>query len=265
MITTPLFSFIIVNFKSAHLISLWLKAFSRVKLSPNEYEVIIVNNDHSETLALETLAQGFHFKLIHAPDNRGFGTGCNLGGSNASGAILLFVNPDTQFLSGDFYHLARLFENDPSLGIVGLKLLSSPTNPQAWSVGSEVTLTDTLRNHLVQPKSKALWESTTPVTVAWVSGASICIPAQLFADIKGFDEEFFMYFEDTDLCKRVSLQGKTILSYPHIQWLHTGGQSALSHRIKKQSYYASQKKFFSKHRPKWEQYCLAVLHTFFIH
>lgn len=252
----PTFSFIIVNFKSAELLPDWFASLSNTQLSPNEYEVIIVNNDASENEKLDTFQKQHDFKLIHAESNLGFGRACNRGAREASGEILGFINPDAQFISGNLHTISERFQNDPSLGIIGLKLLTQDGTIQEWSTGTEVTLWDILRNNLGVPKSRALWESTEPIKVDWVSGASLFIPKNLFQEIQGFDEDFFLYFEDTDLCKRAKAQGKSILYFPNISVKHLSGQSATSKKQQKQDYYASQDLYFSKHRPKWESLCI---------
>jgi hypothetical protein len=256
---TPVFSFIIVNFKSADLLPLWFASLSKTSLLSNEYEIIIVNNDISETEKLDTLNQQHNFKLIHTQSNLGFGTACNLGIQHASGKILGFINPDTQFLSGDLHDVYGQFKNNPSLGIIGLKLITEQGLTQEWSAGTQVTLWDIIRNNLDFPKSKAFWESQKPIGVDWVSGASLFIPQSLFHKIKGFDEDFFLYFEDIDLCERVQAKGKSILYFPNISLSHLSGQSSVSHKQQKQDYYTSQDLYFAKHRPHWEGFCVKLL------
>lgn len=257
-----LFSFIIVNFQSAHLLPDWFVSLSKTLLSPHEYEVIIVNNDASEKKFLDTLATQYNFTLIHAKSNLGFGGACNLAATSAQGEIIGFINPDTQFLSGDFHVITKQFASNPSLGILGLKLLTADGIIQPWSTGTTVTLWDIIRNNLHLPKSKALWNASVPTTVDWVSGAALFMPKQLFVEVAGFDEHFFLYFEDTDLCMRVNTLHKSILYFPTLSIQHLGGQSASSHTQQKQHYYASQDIFFAKHRPRIEGILLKILRSF---
>ncbi|MDD5083860.1 MAG: glycosyltransferase family 2 protein [Candidatus Moranbacteria bacterium] len=258
-----LFSFIVINFKSAHLLSDWFASLSKTGLSSNEYEIIIVNNDLSEAEKLDTLNQQHQFKLIHAKSNIGFGAACNLGATVATGEILGFINPDTEFLSGDLHLLYDRFLNNSSLGIIGLKLLTQQGLVQEWSVGTRITLWDIINNNLGFPKSKLLWESQKPIGVDWVSGASLFIPKTLFQEVNGFDEDFFLYFEDTDLCERVRLEGKSILYFPPISLQHLCGHSAPSHKQQKEYFYTSQDIYFAKHRPKWEGWCVKILRRIF--
>lgn len=256
------FSFIVVNFRSAHLLPDWFASLSNTLLSPDEYEIIIVNNDASEKELLDTLATQYTFTLIHAKSNLGFGGACNLAAASAQGEIIGFINPDTRFLPGDFHLITKQFTNNPFLGILGLKLLTADGSTQPWSTGVTVTLWDIIRNNLRLPKSKVLWNATAPTSVAWVSGAALFIPRQLFIEVAGFDEHFFLYFEDTDLCMRVNALHKSILYFPSLAIQHLGGQSASSHTQQKKHYYTSQDIFFAKHRPRIEGIFLKILRSF---
>lgn len=246
------------------MLPLWFASLSNTQLLSNEYEVIIVNNDTAEKNTLDTLKQQYNFKLIHTESNIGFGSACNLGTKHALGEILGFINPDTQFLDGDLHTLQDQFHSDASIGVIGLKLLTKQGLVQEWSAGARVTLWDIIRNNLGFPKSKVLWGSQLPINVDWVSGASLFISQDLFRSINGFNEDFFLYFEDTDLCERVRLQGKSILYFPDISLMHISGASSSSSRKQKKHYYASQDLYFTKHSPKWEGWCIKTLRKLFL-
>lgn len=261
---TPLFSFILVNYKSADLLSLWFASLTHTQLSPDQYEVIVVNNDADEKKSLERLAQQYTFKLIHTPSNLGFGAACNLGANQATGKILSFLNPDTQFFSGDLHTVSKQFLNDASIGIIGTKLLAHTDKVQEWSAGTKVTLWDIMRNNFGFPASKKYWESDQRVAVDWVSGASLFIPRNFFQKIHGFDESFFLYFEDIDLCMRTQQDKKKVLYFPDITIKHLSGHSMPSTIQQKRYYYASQDFYFAKHRPKWEGWCIKFLRWIFL-
>ncbi len=259
-----IFSFIIVNYRSADLLSDWFTSLPNTGLLPDEYEVIIVNNDTNEKEKLDTLQAQYGFKLIHAESNLGFGSACNRGAKESSGEIIGFINPDTRFVSGDLHRVSNRFRNDSTLGIIGLRLTTRDGATQAWSAGIETSLWDILRNNLGFPKSRSLWESTEPIEVDWVSGASLFIPKNLFQEIQGFDEDFFLYFEDADLCKRLRQAEKKVLYFPGISLIHISGGSSSSNRSQKKHYYASQDLYFSKHRPKWEGLGVKTLRNVFV-
>ena len=146
---------------------------------------------------------------------------------------------------------------------IGARLVSKNGITQEWSAGVEITLWDIIRNNLGFPASKHYWESKHVISVDWVSGAALFLLRKTFTQIKGFDENFFLYFEDIDLCQRIHTQfpQKNILYYPHITVKHLSGQSSASQKQQKKYYYQSQDRYFAKHRPKWEGFCLKILRS----
>jgi GT2 family glycosyltransferase len=261
---SPTFSFIIVNYRSAANLLDWFASLYRITLLPSEYEVIIVNNDLRERAALDALVSHHHFTLIHAENNLGFGRACNMAAQNASGDVLGFLNPDTRFTDGNIRLVRNCFREDPSLGALGLRLIDDRFRQQAWSAGCDRDFLDTMRNHLGTPRSQALWKSREPIHVDWVSGAALFVPAATFREARGFDEDFFLYFEDIDFCHRLRANGKKILYFPALSVKHLGGRSASSKASRKEHYYRSQDLFFAKHRPKWEGFAIKLLRSLFV-
>ena len=256
---TPTFSFIIVNYRSAVYLPACFSSFQNSTL-PEEYECIVVNNDSSENGALRILQKKFDFTLLSLSSNCGFGAAVNRGAERARGDILVCLNPDARFLSGTLRDIARLFDQYPSLGIVGMKLLVEPETPQCWSAGVPMTFIEIVRNHLGVPKSKKLWQTRSMKSVAWVSGAAFAIPRTLFFRLHGFDERFFLYYEDVDLCLRVRKFHKKVVLAPSLRVLHRGsGSMDHAKRQQKNDYYTSQDQYFALHRPWYESILLKLL------
>ena len=261
----PTFSFIIVNYRSVDCLASWFESLIHTGLRPEKYEVIIANNDPDERSALMTLKQEYSFRLIDTGQNPGFGASINQVVPLVFGHYLVFCNPDTRFINGDMNALPQLFEEDPLLGAIGLQLVTAWGRPERWSVGESITLWQIIKNNLSYFSiRKPLWEHTEPTIVDWVSGAAFIIPKEIFQKLGGFDEQFFLYFEDADLCERVRQPGLHILYYPLIRLRHTGGQSMPSLREQKCSYFKSQLYYFRKHRPWWEATLLSFLRRFLL-
>ncbi len=255
----PRFSFIIVNYRSAIHLPACFSSFQNITF-PAPYECLVVNNDPEETVTLRTLQERFPFTLITLTENRGFGYAVNRAAERAQGTILILLNPDARFLSGDMSAVLKKFERDSTLGIAGFKLFIEPEMPQPWGVGTDITLLDLIRNHSGFPRSATLWKSEAPRRVAWVSGAALAIPRALFFRVHGFDERFFLYYEDADLCARVKKFRKKILLLPDICVLHMGGGSTdASRKEQKNAYRTSQDSYFSLHRPWYEGKLLKFL------
>ncbi|NTW26709.1 MAG: glycosyltransferase family 2 protein [Candidatus Moranbacteria bacterium] len=249
-------SIIILNYKSEHYLVRCLDSL-RKHLTGLAYEIIVINNDESDLLSL-CPANDLH--IIHNQQNEGFAKACNKAANLAKGEILFFLNPDTEILLGNLVDLKNAF-NDSSVGIVAPQLLISPTKIQPWNAGFKISLWEILANNLGYIHSKIFWSKGSDLTPDWVSGAALTIKKSLFENIQGFDENFFMYFEDVDLCKRVKEKSLTMVILPTVQVLHIGGQSASTTAEQKKQYYASQDYYFKKHFGQFQLFCLKLLRS----
>ena len=259
----PKFSFIIVNYRSATLLPACFSSLQNITI-PGKHECIVVNNDPREQSALVELQKKFNFTLLSLDRNRGFGFATNRGAERARGNILVFLNPDARFLSGNLSDIDNAFKRHASLGIIGMKLFIEPEKPQPWSAGKPVTLLNIIRNHFGLSASAALWNTLKPRKVSWVSGAALAIPRTLFFRIHGFDERFFLYYEDVDLCARIRRMNKSVLFIPNIRVLHRGsGSMEGAETPQKQAYFISQDRYFSLHRPRCERLLLKCLRKLF--
>jgi hypothetical protein len=241
-------SIIIVNYRSSRCLKKNLASIQdKIKIEP---EIIVVNNDEAEDL---TELQNIYprLKIIEHKKNIGLGAGANLGFKHCSGDILLFLNPDTEILSDGIEAVLAEFSQDSKLGILGSGLVMSDGKRQSWSAGYETGLIDILRNNLKIPKSKKIWKSKEKRYVDWVSGTALFMRKTTYQKLNGFDERFFMYFEDMDLCKRTSLVGERVLYFPEFEVRHTGGESYAGLNSQKKDYFESLAFYFKKHYSSW--------------
>jgi GT2 family glycosyltransferase len=240
-------SIIIVNYKSEPFLKKCIASiYGNITLGERS-EIIVVNNDSQEKLESTSLLYP-GVKIINTQSNRGFGSGGNLGAKNSSGETLLFLNPDAEIISKNTEDVLALFSKDPVLGILGSRLVAENEKVQKWSAGSEVNLWNLIKNNLNLLDAKKVWMSNVPLLVNWVSGTAFFIKRELFEEVEGFDENFFMYFEDVDLCKKVRKKGKKVLYYPDFSVKHMGGKCYLEKDRQKKDYYRSQEYYFKKHR-----------------
>lgn len=227
-------SFIIVNYGSAKFLKPCLTSLT--KNAPSApWEAIIVNNDSEP---LEDFFYLGNIRVIENGNNDGFAKACNLGSNIAKGRILFFLNPDTEVRTSNIDLLVEKL-NDPSVGIAAPKLLLPSGDIQPWSNGKRITPFSIILGNLF--KIDDLHE------IDWASGAALAITKDLFMKIGGFDEVFFMYFEDVDLCKRVSRSGKRIVLVPEVEVVHIGGQSSNDQKKQKDIYYKSQDYYLKKY------------------
>lgn len=244
-------SIIIVNYKSDIYLEKCLLSLLSEKLPKVNFEIIIVNNDRKSDLnwILKKFPQAL---ILNSPQNNGFGSGNNLGAKKACGEFLFFLNPDTELWKADFEKIFSLFQEDCSLGIVGVGVVSFSEKFQRWIFGKEMGLRDLIKKNLkISSSKKNQKDNNNKIQETdWVSGVAFFVRKKLFFEVGGFDENFFMYFEDMDLCRRIRFSGKKVLYYPKFLIKHKGGKSYVCKNDQKRDYYKSQEYYFSKHKGK---------------
>lgn len=238
-------SFVIVNYRSQTYLAHCIDSISRNKFDFT-YEIIVVNNDRNPLRLSFTMN---HLSVIEQHQNTGFASSCNTGAKQAKGEIIWFLNPDTEILPHQDIHplLALLIQK--RFSIIGPKLIEKQGSsvPQEWSAGIKTGLWDIVKNNLGIVASRKYWESSKLIGTDWVSGASLFARKDDFFKIGGFDESFFLYFEDIDLCVRMKQQRKQVGYFPDYSVVHFSGKSSSSHSLQKKEYFRSQSYYLKKH------------------
>lgn len=238
-------SVIIVNYRSESYLERCIASIYN-QLGQAEVEIIIVNNDDKEELR-DVAGKFPEVNIVNLRNNPGFGAANNIGVKKAQGKHILFLNPDTEIIEADIAEILSKMNSDSSIGIVGAKIVDAQNNLQAWAIGfSEVNLLDLVKNNLRLAK-KRLADEDGQNKIFWVSGAAFLIAKELFWEVGGFDEGYFLYFEDVDLCKAIRKSGKKIKYMSDIVVRHTGGGSHSDKIKQKVDFYRSQDYYFRKH------------------
>jgi GT2 family glycosyltransferase len=192
-------------------------------------EVIVVDNaseDDSREMVREKFPQ---VKLICNPKNVGFGAGNNVAIPEATGRYVMFLNSDTVVMAGALALMVGYADANPDIGVLGPKLLNGDGSLQ-YSCRSYPNLsTGLFRNTPLGklfPKNRyntdyllTDYDHLTPRDVDWVSGAALMIRKAVLDRIGGFDENFYMYCEDVDLCWRCNhapLEERSLVPRPPI-------------------------------------------------
>lgn len=193
-------------------------------------QVIVVDN--SGTLAESTLR---HVTVVRPARNVGFGAGLNMGVRHADGHLILALNPDARIGERDLELLVSSLLEDARLAAVGPRLLNPDGTPQvnggSWS-GWARELSRSLgagpairrvraalrREVRAQPDAGVLLRD-------WLSGTVLLIRRSSFEAIGGFDEKFFLYYEDEDLCRRLRRGGWRVGVCPQASAVHAVGGS----------------------------------------
>jgi len=220
------------------------------------HEVLVVDNASTDGSAELVARTHPNVALIRNAANFGFGRACNQGAAASAGRHLLFLNPDARLTSGALDALSRILDDDPAVGIVGPRTLNEDGTQQV-SFGPALGLAAEWRQRrLVRGvrrrdpaalrRAEAL--SAAPSEPDWVSGACLLIRRAAFEQVGGFDEAFFLYEEDVDLCVRAGAAGWRVRYEPRAAVIHRLGSSMarLAPRARLE-YHRSHLRYYRKH------------------
>jgi GT2 family glycosyltransferase len=232
-----------------------------------ELEITVVDNDDQPVPNLPS-----DVKLIRTGENVGFARAHNRGVRSSDGDYVMFTNPDTLVERDFFENLADFFGEHPDAGIVGPRILDDSGAVQL-SARKEIGFISSLmgRTSLLTrlfPDSamvRRLFPASElhdgPALVDWVSGACMAARRDLLDEIGGFDERFFMYFEDADLCRSTREAGRLVYYLPGVEVVHHTGKSTRSKPLATWRLHKSAFLYHRKHGPHgpFGVYSIAVL------
>lgn len=227
---TPAIDVVVVSYNSRDTLRACVEPLARL----DDLSVIVVDNasaDHS----LETIAD-LPIRTVASEHNRGFGAGCNLGLAAGSAPFVLFLNPDAYISEDALRRLADVLVSEPEVGIVGPRTIAADGalvrsmrryqrvgsvwatalfvhrvfKRAAWA--NEIVTSDDVYEHAAYPE--------------WLSGGCLLAQRSVLESVRGFDEGFFLYNEDMDLCARVRAAGYKVRYEPTALARHEGGRSA---------------------------------------
>ena len=231
----PILSVIVVAYKSSLEIGSCLGSLPRL-LNQREVEVLVVDNSPGDgTDAI--VAERFPGVYYHpSSENLGFGRANNRGLSVARGDYILFLNPDTVCNEHALSHCLERLVKDPSIGLISPKLVVADGAMDLACRRSIPTLWDGFCRAagLAAAFPRSAWACGYNLThlpadgtydVGAVNGAFMMGPASLLRQLGGFDEDFFMYGDDLDLCIRVVKAGRRIVYDGSVSIVHLKGMS----------------------------------------
>ena len=231
-------------------------------------ETIVVDNgstDGSQAMVADKFPR---VRLIQSLDNVGFGRASNVGAAAGSGRAILLLNSDCELSTGALAVLRDALDADPALGAVFARLTNADGTlqpsvhdalPTPWSHAGDVVFAGSIRHALYRAPAlktillrRTLRRHATAHDVAWGGAACVLLCRKAFEAVEGFDERFFMYMEDVDLCARLTAAGFGLRYVPEAVAVHHWGVSTakcpapmLRHA------YLSRIAYFDKHFPGW--------------
>lgn len=238
-------SIIILSYNTEELLKRCLRSiFRHIK---EGVEVIIVDNASSDG-SIDMVKTDFpQVRLIENKKNAGFAAGCNIGAKQAKGEFLFFLNSDTEFIENTPQRLLRVFERHTDAAIVG-GMMENLDGTLQRSYGAFYSLPNVFimlfggdAAELKRFKNNAIHK------VDWVNGGCMLIKRDVFEKLDGFDEHFFMYVEDMELCYRAHLKGMNSYVDPSSIIKHVG-QGSSNKTFAIVSIYKGLLYFYKKHK-----------------
>ncbi|MBX3709332.1 MAG: glycosyltransferase family 2 protein [Gammaproteobacteria bacterium] len=206
-------SVLIVNYNTAELVKKCVESVSKQR--DVNFEVIVIDNNSCDDSI--PILQKFtpHITLILNHDNQGFGRANNQAFKLCQGRYIFMLNPDAVCLTDyDLYHVVKFMDEHLQYGLVGTRIVNGDHHVE-----------QTTFLHYPRQKQVSIDFSTLPGELATVLGASMVVRREVFEETSGFDEEFFLYGEETDLCLRIRKAGYMIGYCQTVTVQHVGSAS----------------------------------------
>lgn len=222
---TARLSIIILSYNTAELVIQCLSSLSALfkeQLATGEFEIIVVDNNSLDNTVEKLKQKKFPFKtftVIVNKENLGFAKGNNKGVKKAQAPYILFLNSDTKMLTDGLEAALDFLKKEKTVAVVLGKLVDVQGNVSEGSVGrfySPISVFFSLFLGVLDTH----YTPSTARLVDWGPGAAMLVKKDIFENIGGFDEHFFMYIEDMDLCLRMKKNGYSAYFFPDLLVQH---------------------------------------------
>jgi N-acetylglucosaminyl-diphospho-decaprenol L-rhamnosyltransferase len=224
-------------------------------------DTIVVDNASADGSAARLRADPA-IQLIANETNRGFGAAINQAAKATPAPLLWILNPDCRVLPGAFRALSGVLERHPECAVAAPQLLNADGSVQASARGEPGAWTGLFGRHGLLtkffpraaaarknlPAADLVASGVESAAVDWVMGAAMLVRREPFDRIGGFDERYFLYWEDADLCRRLRDAGFTTRYVPAARVRHPGGASAKTvSRLAIRAFHDSAYRYYATH------------------
>jgi N-acetylglucosaminyl-diphospho-decaprenol L-rhamnosyltransferase len=228
----PMVSAVMLNYNSKYFPKMCVEAFYRGRMD-FPFEFIAVDNASTEHVSLgylEKTADAGKIKLVRAKKNLGFGGGNNLGAREARGKYILILNPDIFVGEDSVQKMVSYMEAHPDVGVLGPQLVY-PDDKIQDSCRRHMKFRDLvvkrtflrrlpLLRRRVDRYTMEDFDHSVTQEVDLLVGACLMIPRKVYEEIGGFDERYFLFMEDFDLCREVAKAGHKVVYHPEVAVTH---------------------------------------------
>lgn len=220
-------SIIIVNYKSWKVLRDCLNSISEIIIDDTEIETIVVDNASNDGEITKFKNDFPLIIFLENTGNNGFSNGCNLGAKTAKGKYLLFLNPDTILNKDALSEMLTYYQKHKNCGIVSCLLRNDNGYEKTKRFFPKFnTLFGVLRSINKDRLDQQIIAKENVISVDWVSGALVLISKNWLEKINFWNEDYWMYFEDVDLSKKVSDLGGEIALLTNCEIVHNHGGSS---------------------------------------
>ena len=216
-------SVIIVNYNGLQFLNGCLNALY-TNLKNINYEIIVIDNNSSDASCDFIKENHKQVILIESAINHGFGKGNNEAVKQAKGDYLLLLNNDTILLE-DIIPAVKLLESDSSIGVIGINMLSANKEylPAAGNFPNYKNMFQIKKLFDLGKEFKTGFFSKDKYEVDWLGGSFLLLFKETYTRIGGFDEDYFMYVEDVDFCKKIANINLKRVFLPRLKYIHFVG------------------------------------------
>ncbi len=235
---SPGVSVVVVNWNTKEMVCELLDGLLRDESCEFPLELIVVDNNSTDGSADAIEAQLPAVKVVRQTQNRGFAGGVNPGVRVATQPLVLLLNSDARTTRASIAELAEYMHSHPEVGVVGPRLLNPDHSPQSscwrvpslrWMLMSALGLTKLSVLNFERYQERVFEK---PTEVDCVCGSAMMIRRDLLERLGGLDEDYFMYFEETDFCVRTRRQGLRVHHAPVGEFVHESGGTAKNVRLR---------------------------------
>jgi GT2 family glycosyltransferase len=262
----PALAVVVVSFHSRETLGACLDSLAGHVEIP--LEIVVVDNASEDGSADAAREHPARPRVLASPTNVGFARACNRGAGATTAPLILFLNPDAEVTPGAVETLVAAVESSPDVGVAG-PLTRDPDGTVQVSTGPDLTLgAERRQRRLVrgvrrrEPRAvaEAAARHAREREPDWVSGACLLARRKAFEAVGGFDEAFFLYEEDADLCRRIRQAGWRVLFTPAAAVRHQLGRSmAHTPGRARLAYQRSHLLYYRKHNGLLDQVGLRLL------
>ena len=236
---TPDVSAVLVNYNAGRELRRALQSIAD-ELAERPWEAVVVDNASSDGSTAIVAEFAPRTRLLHNTENVGFARGVNQGIEASTSPTLLIMNPDCELVPGAVDALAAVLRDNPSCAVAGPRILNPDGSVQGSARGDPDMVTGffgrtTLLRRLLPGLAVSrrnviaaggISDSGDSVVVDWVSGACMLARRDSLREIGGFDDRYFLYWEDADVCRRLRSRGYHIRYAPQATAVHQVGRSS---------------------------------------